>query len=298
MIDRLREMAIFAKVIDHGSFRGAARDLKLSPSVISHHISQLEENLGVALIYRTTRKLTLTPEGDRLLAATRRMLDAVQGELHELSAGADDPAGQLRIALPSVLSKSPLMDMIAGFLKTYPRVRISLDVSDERKQIISGGFDLAIRMGLQVKQSASTRKIFEVQRLLVASPAFLAAYPRVSMPSELEEWQWLDLAPLQNAPATFQKAGVEQVVYRRKAQLSCNDAQGLYRLARLGAGLALVPVFLAADDLRQGGIVHVLPDWSLETIKVFADWPPNAPRNGLIRLFVDELAASQFHFGC
>ncbi|MGI9502636.1 MAG: LysR family transcriptional regulator, partial [Geminicoccaceae bacterium] len=78
MIDRLRQMAIFAKTIDHGSFRGAARELRLSPSVVSHHISQLEEHLGVALIYRSTRKLTLTREGERLLAATRKMLEAVE----------------------------------------------------------------------------------------------------------------------------------------------------------------------------------------------------------------------------
>jgi DNA-binding transcriptional LysR family regulator len=81
MIDRLRQMAIFAKTIDHGSFRGAARELHLSPSVISHHISQLEDHLGVALIYRSTRKLTLTAEGKRLLIATHKMLDAVEDEL-------------------------------------------------------------------------------------------------------------------------------------------------------------------------------------------------------------------------
>ena len=110
MIDRLRQMAIFAKTIDHGSFRGAAKELHLSPSVVSHHISQLEEHLGVALIYRSTRKLTLTREGDRLLAATRTMLEAVENELQTLSAGANVPSGELRITAPSVLSKSSFTD--------------------------------------------------------------------------------------------------------------------------------------------------------------------------------------------
>ena len=110
MIDRLRQMAIFAKTIDHGSFRGAAKELHLSPSVVSHHISQLEEHLGVALIYRSTRKLTLTREGDRLLAATRTMLEAVESELQTLSAGANVPSGELRITAPSVLSKSSFTD--------------------------------------------------------------------------------------------------------------------------------------------------------------------------------------------
>ena len=115
MIDRLRQMAIFAKTINHGSFRGAARELKLSPSVVSHHISQLEEHLGVALIYRSTRKLTLTREGQRLLAATRNMLEAVEGELKALTATASDPSGELRLTMPSVLSHSQITDRTVSY---------------------------------------------------------------------------------------------------------------------------------------------------------------------------------------
>jgi DNA-binding transcriptional LysR family regulator len=115
MIDRLRQMAIFAKTIDHGSFRGAARELRLSPSVVSHHISQLEDNLGVALLYRSTRKLTLTREGEKLLAATQKMLEAVEGELLDLSVSARTPSGELRITIPSVLSQSGFTDQIAAF---------------------------------------------------------------------------------------------------------------------------------------------------------------------------------------
>ena len=132
MIDLLRQMAIFAKTIDHGSFRGAARELKLSPSVVSHHISQLEEHLGVALIYRSTRKLTLTREGERLLLAARNMLEAVESELLELSLSGKEPSGELRITLGSILSQSQLTDIIADFSMTYPRIKIVLDYSDMR----------------------------------------------------------------------------------------------------------------------------------------------------------------------
>lgn len=152
MLDHLRQMAIFAKVIDHGSFRGAARELRLSPSVVSHHISELEDRLGVALLYRTTRKLTLTPEGAKLLAATRRMLEAVEDEIAELSLSAREPSGELRITAPSVLSLSPLLDSIAAFSRAHPRIRLSLDFSDTRKDLIDDGFDLAVRFGPAARQ--------------------------------------------------------------------------------------------------------------------------------------------------
>ena len=169
MIDQLRQMAIFAKTIDHGSFRGAARDLRLSPSVVSHHISQLEEHLGVALIYRSTRKLSLTPQGETLLQAARKMLEAVESELLELSLSATEPSGELRLTLPSVLSQSHLTDLIAAFSMRYPRIRISLDFSDIRKDLMDGGLDIAIRMGFKRKNAGSSRKLFKVNRKIVAS---------------------------------------------------------------------------------------------------------------------------------
>ncbi len=177
MIDRLRQMAIFAKTIDHGSFRGAARELRLSPSVVSHHVAQLEESLGVALIYRSTRKLTLTPEGHRLLAATHKMLEAVEGELVDLSVSARAPSGELRITIPSVLSQSQFIEEIAAFSGAYPRIKLFLDFSDTRRALIDDGFDIAIRLGPKAKNTATSRKLFSVERKLVGSADYLSSRP-------------------------------------------------------------------------------------------------------------------------
>lgn len=292
MIDQLRQLAIFAKAIDHGSFRGAADELRLSPSVVSHHISQLEENLGVALIYRSTRKLRLTREGERLLVAARNMLAAVEGELLELSTVAGEPSGELRVTAPSVLARSPFMDMIAAFLAAYPRVRLTLDFSDERRALIDDGLDLAIRMAFKAKNSPTTRKLFQVRRRLVAAPTFLDAQPALTEPAELRDWGWLELAPVRSPQITFRKGRKEQVVNRAAALVSCNDAQALYRLARAGAGLAIIPEFLATEDFASGNIAYPLPDWAVDPVEVFAHWPANAPRHGLIKLLVDELSSS------
>ena len=289
MIDRLRQMAIFAKTIDHGSFRGAARELNLSPSVVSHHVSQLEEHLGIALIYRSTRKLTLTGEGQKLLTATRNMLDAVESELQDLSATAGEPSGELRITLPSVLSSSPITDQIAAFSLAYPRITLTVDFSDTRRALIDDRFDLAIRMGPQSKNSATTRTLFEVRRVLVASKDYLAKRTVGSDPSTLTDWEWLALAPVQNIPLSFRNKEGETMKIKPTPHMFTNDAQALHRLATAGAGLAIVPEFLVAPDIESGVMDYVLPDWELRPISVFAEWPANVPKHGLVHLALSAL---------
>ncbi len=293
MIDRLRQMAIFAKTIDHGSFRGAARELRLSPSVVSHHISQLEESLGVALIYRSTRKLTLTHEGHRLLAAAHKMLEAVEGELADLSVSASAPSGELRVTIPSVLSQSHFTKQIAAFSNAHPRIKLFLDFSDLRRSLIDDGFDIAIRMGPTAKNSATSRRLFSVKRKLVASAEYLASRPAPKYPKDVAGWDWLALTPVHNVPLEFKKMGGAHATIKPDARIYANDAQALYRLASAGAGLAIVPDFLASDDVEAGSMQYVLPNWELRSIDVFATWPANAPKHGLIHLALDALSQNR-----
>ena len=289
MIDRLRQMAIFSKTIDHGSFRGAAKELRLSPSVVSHHISELEDHLGVALIYRSTRKLTLSREGERLLAATHKMLEAVEGELLDLTSSAAEPSGELSLTVPSVLSQSVFTEKVARFLQAYPRIQMSLDFSDTRRELIGGGFDFAIRMGPKLKTSAQSRTLFKVRRQLVAASDYVASQKPATTLKDLLEWDWLALSPVQNIPLTFKTSQQKSVTLRPSPRTFTNDAQGLYRLSRAGAGLAVVPDFLAEQDISDGRMVHVFKDWELPSIDVFAVWPANAPKHGLIHLAINAL---------
>ena len=290
MIDRLRQMAIFAKTIDHGSFRGAAQELRLSPSVVSHHISQLEDHLGVALIYRTTRKLVLTGEGKRLLAATRKMLAAVEDELLALSGAASAPSGELRLTLPSVLSQSRFTERIAAFSVEHPRIKLTLDFSDTRRKLVDDGFDIAIRMAPSAKNSATSRRLFRVQRKLVAAPPYLEGRESPAEPSQILDWDWLALTPAQNVPVAFRQGKRKPVTIKPEARVFANDAQALYRLAKAGAGLAMVPDFLADADVAAGIMEYVLPDWTMQSLDVSAVWPANAPKHGLIHLALDALS--------
>lgn len=284
MIDQLRQIAILAKTIDHGAFRGAARELRLSPSVVSHHISQLEEHLGVALIYRTTRKLTLTNEGIRLLNKTRPLLEAVEGELTDLATSASAPSGELRMTISSVLSQSTFTDRIADFVKAYPRIQLFIDFSDTRRGIIDSQLDFAIRMRIDGENSATTRKLFQMERHLVAAPSFLDSKAAYNEPNDLMDWDWLMLKQTEGQAVHFKPTqGAEQII-KPSARLLTNDVQALYRMALKGCGLAIVPEFLAEKGVQKGLLRYVLPDWTLPSLTVYAEWPANAPKHGLIHL--------------
>lgn len=290
MIDQLRQMAIFAKTIDHGSFRGAANDLRLSPSVVSHHISQLEEHIGVPLLHRSTRKLRLTPEGERLLTAARNMLDAVEADLLQLSVSAKEPSGELRVTIPSALSQSPLTDTLAKFTLKFPRIALTLDYTDLRRELIEDGFDVAIRLGFTGKNSPTSRVLFHGKRKLVASPAFLSGKDTVTEPKDLQDWSWISLKPAQNRPQIFAHGDGRRQSFKPKSKICCSDARALYRFARAGAGLAVVPDYLCVEDEANGLVKHLLPDWKVPSLIALAEWPASAPRHGLIRLLVDELS--------
>jgi len=218
------------------------------------------------------------------------MLEAAEGELVQLSESATEPSGELRVTAPAVLSNSVFTEAIASFAHAYPRIRLSLDFSDSRRDLIDDGFDIAIRMGFGAKNTATSRVLFQVERKLVASVEYLTRQPAVDHPKQLEDWDWLVLTPVQNIPVTFRKKRANPVTIKPTPQLSCNDAQALYRLVRAGAGIGIVPGYLAEDDVSAGRVEHLLPEWENAHPDVFAVWPANAPKHGLVRLLLDDLS--------
>jgi DNA-binding transcriptional LysR family regulator len=290
MLDELRQIAIFAKTVDHGSFRGAALALGLSPSVLSHHVAQLEQRLGTSLLHRSTRKLSLTPAGERLLVAAHTMIEAAESGLQDIAYQADQPSGTLRLTVPAGLAQSKLTEQIAGFALAHQKVNLSIDFFDTRRDLIADGFDVAIRVGEMKDSALKAKKLFEVRRHLVASPAYLETRPVPVSPSDLHGWDWLELAPAGQRSTTFRRAGKRQVVEKEKSRISVNSLTALCHLARAGLGLAALPAFLAEPEVAANKLQYVLEDWTLDRASVYAVWPPNAPKDGLIKLFLDFLS--------
>lgn len=289
MIEQLRALAVFAKTVDHGSFRKAARELGLSPSVVSHHISRLEEQLGVALLYRSTRKLSLTRDGERLIDSARAMVRAAEAGIGTARDHADELSGTLHITAPAVLASSPLARQISAFVGAHPKVVLSIDYSEQQRDVIGEGFDVAIRMGWLRDSSLRARKLYDVERILCAAPTYLRGRPSPVTPKDLEDWDWLHLDPV-GVRHTFRHASRKAVSVTPSPRISVNNASALYHLSLSGAGLAAVPRHLAEAHLETGAIAVVLPEWRLRSVGVYAVRPHNAPRRGLAAAFVKAIA--------
>ena len=293
MLDELRQIAIFAKAIDHGSFRAAAKALRLSPSVVSHHIGQLEERLGTALLYRSTRKLSLTTDGKRLLAAAHVMLEAAEAGIQDISNQSNQPSGALKLTIPAVLAQSDLTSRVAEYALAYPQVQLEINYSDSKQDLINDGFDVAIRMTTSLEDSSfKAKKLYEINRCLVASPKYLESCQAVSSPDELGNLDWLELAPVWHKKLEFRSAGQCVQIQKPKSQISVNNAHALARIACSGAGVAIIPEFLIEADIDAGRLCQLLPDWKISPVSVFAVWPSNAPKDGLVKHFLDFLKPS------
>ena len=163
-------MVVFAKTVETGSFRGAARALGLSPSVVSHHVAQLEAGLDVALLYRSTRRLTLTEPGRKFFAAAREMVAAAERGLELVAVNSENPSGHLSVAVPAALLSETLFDDLAGFAAAFPQVALTMHFSDTQVDLIREGIDVAIRAGTLKDSALKSKKLFEFPRQLVASP--------------------------------------------------------------------------------------------------------------------------------
>ncbi len=288
MLENLRQIAVFAKTVEHGSFKKAASALRLSPSVVSHHVSQLEQQLGVALLYRSTRRLTLTSDGQRLLDSAQEMVSAAESFVNLASNQSPELFGQLDITLPAFMEQSALVDHIGDFAKTHPRVSINLDCSDAQREIIRDGIDLAIRMGRLVSSSLKARRLGRIDRGVYGSVELARTLTKLRAPQDLERMTWVGLSQVGSRYGFTHTNGRQQAVNSR-AQLVVTNVLAVQQLISNGNGIGVLPQFLANREGHRRGLVQLLPSWKLKPIDVYAVWPGNAPRDGLTRRLIQFL---------
>jgi len=264
----------------------------LSASVVSHHVAQLEARLGTALLYRSTRRLSLTSDGEVLLASARDMIEAAEIGLRAVGDNAGEPSGVLRVTAPAVLAQSQFVDRIAAFANAFPRVELELDFSDLQRNVVRDGIDLAIRMGWLRDSALMARKLGEVERKVVAAQRYVARHKPPAKPADLEGWNWIEFSQV-SLKVEFRRRGHRAVRLRPKSNIQVNDANALCRLACAGTGVAILPDFLVQRGLKDGTIEHVLPEWRVSSVGVFAVWPQNAPKGGLTARFVDFIGSAK-----
>lgn len=294
MYDHLKSMAVFWQVAHSGSFRGAAKTLRLSPSVVSHHVSALETYLGTALLYRSTRRLSLTDDGRLLFAAAGEIVAAADAGLGAIMRRTEQLSGRLRVAAADAVFQSPpYFDYFVAFLKDYPRVEMSVSFSDQKIELLGSDYDVALRVGWLDDSNYRARKLVDLERAIVASPDYLATRPVPKALSDMSGWRWIELAQL---PLRRQLSNTQGEVpsIDLLAVLEVDSVSALCSAARSGVGAAAIPRILVRDDLRNGQLVALSVDWQLMPVPVHAVWPSNVAADSLpmhfVRFISDKMA--------
>lgn len=255
----LNEIVIYQKVVERGSFTQAARQLEMPVSTVSAKISTLEKSLGVTLIRRTTRKLFVTPEGQKFYERCLKGLREIRAAKQEVAAQQKEPQGLLRLTAPVELGAVLLPDVIEKFKRRYPQLKLDLVLTDRNVDLVSEGFDLAIRAGKMKDSSLIVKKIGDVYFAPFASPSFLKKTASIKSPKDLQNVTCLQFSPLGLKEWEFE--GPKSVRVPLSPSLIVNDITLIKALTIKGLGVSLLPTFLCYAEVHSGKLVRVLPDW-------------------------------------
>lgn len=285
------DLLLFAHVADLGSFSRAADRLGLPKSTVSRRLAALEQTLGERLLLRTTRRQTLTEFGQLLLEHARQVVaevEAVQA-LRELRQSA--PGGRLRVSMPADVANLLLAESLAAFVALYPEIQLELDLSARRVDLLSEGFDVAVRMGELTSDSLlAARRLDALSAGLYASPEHLRQHGVPGTPDALLQHPSVRLMTLQGEPRRWLLTrGAERWEGLPPGRVAANSPEMLIRLAVAGAGVAAVPDVFARHDVQRGRLVRVLPDWECPGQPAWAVFPGRKLMPAKTRAFVDML---------
>ncbi|MBK4715368.1 MULTISPECIES: HTH-type transcriptional activator AaeR [Tenebrionibacter/Tenebrionicola group] len=269
-MERLKRMSVFAKVVEHGSFTAAARQLQMSVSSISQTVSRLENELQVKLLNRSTRSIGLTEAGKIYYQGCRKMLYEVQ-EVHEqLDAFNNTPTGTLRIGSSSTMAQNVLAEMTVDMLREYPGLTVNLVTGIPAPDLIADGLDLVIRVGALQDSGLFSRKLGAMPMIICAAKSYLAQYGVPENPGDLTRHSWLAYSVLPDNE--FELIAPQGLAIRLapEGRFTTNDPMTLTRWISAGAGIAYVPLMWVIDQVNRGELETLLPHYQSDPRPVYA----------------------------
>ena len=290
--DTISDLVAFLEVARERSFTRAAAHLGVTPSGLSHTIRKLEERLGVRLLTRTTRSVSPTEAGDRLLRTVGPHFDEIDAGLAALSELRDKPAGTIRITASDHSAETVLWPALEKFLPDYPEIHVEISVDDTLRDIVEERFDAGVRLGEQIARDMIAVRIGpDVRMTVVGSPAYFGRHSRPRTPHDLATHQCINLRLRTLGgfyPWEFEKRGRE-VKVRVEGQLAFNDARLMIKAARSGLGLAYVFRDLVEADMASGALIPVLQDWSPPFSGYHLYYPTRRQQSPAFALLVEAL---------
>jgi DNA-binding transcriptional LysR family regulator len=287
----MEAMAIFAKVVETRGITAAAIDLGLSAPTISKALARLEKRLGSRLFNRTSRRLVLTDAGISLAERAARLLADAEAAESALVAQSATPHGTVRLAAPMSFGIREVAPILPDFLARYPEVLIDLHLSDALVDVISDGFDLALRIGELPDSSLLARRLAPVPGMIVAAPSYLQRRGRPLHPAQLAGHDCFTYAYLRTRDAwRFVNAVGEQVTVRPSGPFRVNNGDAMLPAVIAGLGIAALPAFLAHEALQDGRLEVILADWCASQASLYLVTPPAGPRPVRVQVLADFLA--------
>jgi DNA-binding transcriptional LysR family regulator len=286
-------LATFVQLCRDGSFTAAASTLSISKSLVSTHLRQLEEALGARLVQRTTRRLSLTQTGQEVLEAAERMLAAAKDVSSIAEGKRDEPSGVLRVGAPVDLGALLVAPAVARLCSRYPNLRAELLLSDAATDPIVNRLDALLSVNVPKDSAMLTTRLGSDIEIIVASPALAKKWQGASQPKDLVEAPWVS-HPSIPASARHQfrnQRGTLQRVLPKSAHILANTGDAIRSLVVGGAGFAVLPTQMVAEDLRVGRMVRVLPDWRCRKVTLHVCLPSRSHPPARVRFFLEELHA-------
>jgi DNA-binding transcriptional LysR family regulator len=291
MADALQEITVFARIVGTGSLSAAARDLGMSPALVSRRLASLEARLGVRLVNRTTRSLHLTDEGSAYYETCTRVLADIEEADAAVSAGRAEPRGILRVALPAAFGNQHVAPLVPRFVERYPDVQLALSLSDRTVNVIEEGFDLAIRIADLADSSLAARKLAPNRRVVCASPAYLQRHGAPRSPEDLAQHNCLatDFSMNWDYRGPDGKPGSVRV----SGRYACDNWEVLREWALAGLGVALKSTWDVRRHLEDGSLVSLLPAYNFAgDVAIYAVYPHRRHLPAKTRAFIEFLAES------
>ncbi len=290
-VNRLDDVAVFVRVVEAASFTAAAEALALSQSAVSKAVSRLEDELGVRLLTRSTRRLTLTESGAVLYERAARALGELDEACLAVTALQQEPRGRLRVSAPMSFAILRLTGLVAEFLERYPGVTVDLRLDDRRVDLVAEGFDLALRIGDLNDSSLVARRLATCHQRALAAPAYLERHGTPRHPDELRHHNCLIYSYAETAKLwRFIGSDGEELTVPVRGNLEANNGLAGREAALAGLGVLLTPDFYVADAVRAGTLVPILEDWRLPERGIYALYPERRLLAPKVRAFVDFLA--------
>jgi DNA-binding transcriptional LysR family regulator len=290
------QMEAFVITVDQRGLTAAARRKDVTPSAISKLITRLEDRLDARLLNRTTRKLSLTPEGERFYERCRSILAALEDAENEVSRTRDRPRGRLRMTVFAPFGTHALVPVLPRFLSRYPDVEVELEVSDRIADLVAEGIDIAVRLGSLPHSTLVARKLCDVHRIICAAPAYLARAGTPATPADLQAHNCIVRSDLPaHSQWPFRGAAGRETVHV-KGNISANNGETMLQLALAGMGVIRIVDMAVGDAFRRGELVPILNDRHIsESVPLHALYPQGRHRSPRVSAMLQFLLDSFSH---